>query len=236
MMRAVPTGRAIGTPVVRLTSLSPLAPDAMKALEAAVARASPVRARQELASEGQAMASPLLIVTGWAARVRTLPDGRRQFLSFLLPGDLIGLRRYACPLATSTVVALSDLTICTPPELGLFPSLDEAYGIGEALDQAYLLAQITRLGRLNAHDRLVDLMLELHERLTRSGLARNGSFGLPLTQEIMADALGLTAVHVNRTLQAARRHDDLVWKGGRVTITDPPGISRRLGWEPVKVA
>jgi hypothetical protein len=52
----------------------------------------------------------------------------------------------------------------------------------------------------------------------------------------MADALGLTAVHVNRTLQAARRHDDLAWKGGRVTITDPPGISRRLGWEPVKVA
>jgi CRP-like cAMP-binding protein len=188
-----------------------------------------------MAIEGRPMASPLLIVTGWAARVRLLPDGRRQFLNFLLPGDVIGLTRYARPLATSTVIALSDVTICTPPALGMFPSLDEAYSIGEALDQAYLLAQITRLGRLNAHDRLIDLMLELHERLARSGLVRNGSFGVPLTQEIIADALGLTAVHVNRTLQAARRSDDLIWKGGRVTVTNPLRMARMLGRDPVRV-
>lgn len=157
----------------------------------------------------------------------------RQFVSFLLPGDLIGLCRHDRPLAVSTVQTLTDVKIAAAPE-GEFPDLDQAYAASNALE-AYLLAQITRLGRLNALDRICDMMLELHERLTLAGLAQGDSFEVPLTQEMLADALGLTPVHSNRMLQQARRDGDLEWRGDRVTLRNPAALARRIGHVPARI-
>ncbi|WP_288458764.1 Crp/Fnr family transcriptional regulator [uncultured Sphingomonas sp.] len=222
--------------LVRFAALGLDGAAAATGLSDAVARAYPVRARRELTSEGRAIAEPRLLLRGWAARVRLLPDGRRQFMSFLVPGDLIGMNAQPQPLAAATVIAVTDVVACRPPSIDDAPALADTYAVSAALDEAYLLAQITRLGRLNAQERIADLLLELHERLTLNGMAQGDAFELPLTQEVLADALGLTSVHVNRMVQQARRDGDLQWKGGRVTLTDPVALARKIGRTPPRVS
>jgi CRP-like cAMP-binding protein len=160
--------------------------------------------------------------------VRQLADGRRQILNFLLPGDLIGVCDQAHPVATTTAAALTNVHLCALPQKPP-PALHAAYIASRALEHSYLLAQITRLGRMSAHERMADLMLELLERLELAGHAGNGRFLLPITQEVLADALGLTPVHVNRTLQAMRRDREITLKGREFTIISPSGLARSIG-------
>lgn len=220
----------------RLARLATLDAAAEAALVEAISRTQSYRPRRDLTVEGRDIASPQLILSGWAARVRILLDGRRQFLNFLLPGDLVGLYHHHRPLAPASIITLTEMTTCVPPAWGKNASLDEAYAVAEALDEAFLLAQIARLGRMNAMERIGDLMLELHERLSMSELTYGSSFDLPITQETLADALGLTAVHVNRMLQAARRAGDLLWSSRSLTIPDPKALARKVGRAPIRVS
>jgi CRP-like cAMP-binding protein len=221
--------------VTRLSALAPLDAGALAALECSIAASVTDRPRSELLTEGREIPMPLLIVEGWAARMRILSDGRRQFLSFLLPGELIGMCQHDHPLAVSTVVAITPVKTCRAPDRAHHPALREAYAVSGALEEAYLLAQITRLGRLSALERLSDVMLELRERLGLCGLVRGGTFEMPLTQEMLADVLGLTAVHVNRMVQEARRQGWLEWRAKRVTIRDPQALAVKVGRAPVRV-
>lgn len=227
--------RQVAPALNRLSRLAPLDNASIAALDEAIGRPQPFRPRRDLMVEGRDIASPHLILSGWAARVRILLDGRRQFLNFLLPGDIIGLYHHRRPVAPTSIITLTEVTTCTPPELGASPALDEAYAIAHAMDEAYLLAQIARLGRMNAMERIGDLMLELHERLELSELTHGRSFDLPITQETLADALGLTAVHVNRMLQAARRAGDLIWSSRSMTIPDPKALARKVGRAQIRV-
>jgi len=222
--------------IVRLDALAKLDAAAVKALEQAIAGSVADRERTELQTEGQAIKAARLIVEGWAARVRILPDGRRQFISFLLPGDLFGQCRHEWPVALATIVAITPIRTCRAPDAAISPSLAQAYAVSAAYDEAYLLGQVTRLGRLHALERIGDVLLELHERLALAGLVhRDGSFELPLTQEMLADVLGLTPVHVNRMVQQARQQGWLEWRTRRVTVNDPAGLAAKLGRAPVRV-
>jgi CRP-like cAMP-binding protein len=236
MIRPLTIARRAQPVVAWFAALAPLDGEAITALEDATDRARAIRARRELWAEGDRITGPQLVVSGWGARSRVLDDGRRQILSFLLPGDLIGMGSHAQPLSTSAVIAMTDLGVCTPPAVGSSERLDAAYAISQARQEAYLLAQITRLGRLNAYERIADLLLEFVERLTPIGLATNGSFEFPLTQEMLADALGLTPVHINRTLQSMRRDGDLNWKSRHLTLNDPQALAGKIGRAPVRVS
>jgi CRP-like cAMP-binding protein len=230
-----PSGRPVAA-LRRLQSLAPLDAGARAAVEAAIQKAQSVSPHSEIIAEGETIQGQKLIVSGWVARVRQLSDGRRQILGFLLPGELIGVCHQPEPLAVSTVVALSDAMICTAPSARISHELARAYAISHALDEAQLLASIMRLGRLDAYERIIDLLLEFNERLALSGLATGGNFALPLTQEIMADALGLTAVHVNRMLQRARNNGELTWRGGQVALRDPATLAEAIGHQPARVS
>jgi CRP-like cAMP-binding protein len=141
----------------RMCRLTTLSPQAQSALAKAIGRKRNLSAHRDVIAEGAPIPAKLLIVAGWAARVRHLTDGRRQILSILLPGDLIGHCWQAEPLAISTITTVSNFSYCTLPATGDHDDLDEAYGISHALDEAILLSQIARLGRLNAEERLIDL-------------------------------------------------------------------------------
>lgn len=221
--------------VRRLNALAPLDVDAAEALRRAAARARACHPPAELLVEGQRITETLLFLDGWAARVRNLADGRRAIMNFLLPGDLIGNCDHDHPLAASTVVPLTRVVVCPAPPRGQWPALDRAYKLSRATEEAYLLAQITRLSRLNAHDRLADLLLELLERLDAAGLAPNGRYDFPVTQEVVGDALGLSTVHVNRTLQQIRRDSGIAWSGRRVHIADPDALREAIGRTAVRV-
>ncbi|EQB12721.1 Crp/Fnr family transcriptional regulator [Sphingobium lactosutens] len=145
------------------------------------------------------------ILEGWACRHRLLPDGRRQITALYLPGDLCDPLWSLSPYSHDAVVALTNVRAVRRP-------LNEAAGSDRGKATALRLVEsverqsnwLVSLGRKTAMERLAQLLLELFERMRRAGLAYGQQCALPLTQTDIADATGLTAVHVNRTLQAMR--------------------------------
>lgn len=204
----------------RLSKLARLDPAAMALLTAAerdVHRSSP---RREMVTERYLLRKPRAILSGWAFQQRILRDGRRQIFNFLIPGDVIGLRTHREPAESSSIVAVTEVVTCAIPEAEAGTELAEAYAISAALDKHYLVAHAIRLGRFTAQERLIDWFLEMQGRLELTGAPVGDHFAVPLTQELMADALGLTNVHVNRTLQVLRHEGLLISQGGTVTLGD----------------
>jgi len=201
----------------RLGALASLSDAERLALRQAAEFPQRIRGTRDLILAGQRTPGPLLLLDGWLGRVQLFSDGRRQILSFLLPGDVIQDAGTFQPVAPSTITAMSDSVLCPAPA-PQGQGLREAYAASVALDEIYLLRQIARLGRMSAYERIQDWLSEIHERLLLAGRAGPESFPMPLTQEMLADALGLTSVHVNRTLQAMRRDGVLEWRGGTVRL------------------
>lgn len=220
----------------RLAAIVELGGSDELALRNAVARERSIKPRFELLQEGKPIRERLLVLTGWAARVRILLDGRRQIISFILPGEMIGNCSHANPLASSTVAALTPLTVCALPDAARSSTLSEAYALSAATEEAYHLAQIVRLGRMTASERVEDLLLELMERLETTGLVCSGQYAMPITQETLADALGLTSVHVNRTLQKSKQAKRLRWARGTMEIAAVDEMRRTVGRVPVRVS
>ena len=169
-----------------------------------------------------------LIVSGWACRQRLLPDGRRQIFDLLLPGDFVGLAPSG-PLAQTWTVCLTRLELADGDALrrrladpaGHDAPMAAAFAAVARLEHLRTLDQIVRLGRQTAYERLSHLILDLHDRTRAAGLAEGGRFPLPLTQEVLADVLGLSVVHVNRVLQQLKREGLIELHGGRANILDP---------------
>jgi CRP-like cAMP-binding protein len=172
----------------------------------------------------------LIVVSGWAARQRWLPDGRRQILKLNLPGDVCGL--FASVQSADPPVALTQ----TQALLGTFAATamnesllrDGLAGPMRAIlefEEWCVFNQLLRLGAMTAKERMAHLLLELYHRLASVRLAQDWSFEMPLTQEQLADVLGLSSVHINRTLQALRREGQIEWHGSRVRLTNADALA-----------
>lgn len=171
---------------------------------------------------------PRLIVGGWACRPRILPDGRRQMLGVLLPGDMMGDRGDRRPLALNPVVALTPVrTIgigrmvqAVRNEPGEYPAIVRALAAIDRCEEMALLDHVVRLGCQSALQRTAHLLLELHHRLSIIGFVHNGTFPMPLTQDTLGELLGLSLVHINRIVSQLRREELAVIRGGVVAIQD----------------
>jgi CRP-like cAMP-binding protein len=194
-----------------LTRSGALEADEERAARAALAEPHFQPAGQELIAEGEHLNRPSLLLEGWALRQRVLSDGRRQIISFILPGDGFGF----CPRHDG--ISLSSTVTLTPASIARIPLLSEALHRTPqtalsrtawnmlCLEESCLVNETVRLGRQSAYERLIHLLLEFHDRLDAVGLVRDGAFTMPFTQEVLSDALGLSTVHTNRTLQQLRR-------------------------------
>jgi CRP-like cAMP-binding protein len=186
-------------------------------------------AGSELQRDGEPGQRPCLITQGWACCQHVFRDGRRQVISILVPGDTLDLRVHSQPLANMTTVALTRVETCDLHALRhailignpAFQNLIHASAMMGALEEYHLTQQIVRLGRQTAYERLAHFLLELYHRLEAAGLAQDERFFLPLTQELLADTLGLSSVHINRTLQQLRRDKLIHWKGGLFQLLNP---------------
>ena len=178
-----------------------------------------VRAGQEIVSEGRRCSGVFLITEGIALRYRVLRDGRRQVLNFVLPGDFAGVTSCRFDTAPYTVKTLTRATVAPIPLgrlIGLFdsqPQLAAKLFWSFAAETAILAEHLIAVGRRSATERIAHMLLELLVRLQLVGLADERSYRLPLTQETIGDALGLSVPYVNRVLRQLR--DD-----GLVRITD----------------
>ena len=178
------------------------------------------------------------LLEGWAFRYKSLPDGRRQILNILLPGDLVGLQAEMMAASPHGVEALSDVSLCAFRH-------DTLWGLYRdhprlALDLTWLAAHGERLtddvllsvGRRNATERVATLLVHLYKRAASVGLVRDGGIDFPLTQMHVADALGLSAVHTNRVLQWLRRQGLIRLADGRLAIGDLRALRRVAAyWE-----
>jgi CRP-like cAMP-binding protein len=226
--------------VRRFASLSPLGPRELGFLRDLTASAETAPPGTVLVDEGEVITRPRLVLSGWVGRQRLLPDGRRQILGFLLTGDLLGLERQLRPLSSVrtvalTAVRLADATslksLLARPEAVLQP-LSDACAASLALEEALLLDHVVRLGRQTAYERVAHLLLEFRDRLAAAGLVTGDRYALPLTQETLADALGLSMVHVNRTLQQLRRERLIELRAGVVRLLDPERLAAAADYRP----
>lgn len=235
---------AVGTPAAillrrlgTLSALSATEADLVRGI-AAVPRQHPVRS--ELCAEGS-ICLPRFVVSGWACRQRILADGRRQIVSFLLPGDLIGpvLRpRIASPCAAIALTQVETVDGTALGDLSNDPAaarqgIARAVHLIDRLDDVLLRDQIVRLGRQTAYERTLNLLLEFRDRLLAVGLGQPDRYAMPLTQETLADALGLSVVHVNRTLQQIRRDGLVELRSGMVLLKDVELIEATADWQPL---
>lgn len=179
---------------------------------------------------------PRMIIAGWAAQYRRHANGQRQIVSLRLPGDFVWplvQLSLSCAVAALTELETVDAQPVVDALAGpAYPSLAHALRVIGHLDHVLLGDQIVRLGRQTAIERFAHLMLELHERLSRVGLADESCFAMPLTPEVLADVLGLSVVHVNRTVQQLRRDDLLEVRDGTVTLIQHERLQALASWTP----
>lgn len=173
-----------------------------------------------------------VIASGWAYRYRTLHDGRRQILNILLPGDAFGLETlFEQPTQASvqTSTALTYFALSSTDLTGAFDLLPEfrrqVYQLVLA-EKAAIEDWLVRLGQFDAEERTAALLTSLHGRLRQCGLASETSFVLELTQQEMADTLGLHVIHVNRVLGRLRARKLLSTSGKTVTLHDLPQLAQ----------
>lgn len=188
--------------------------------------------------EGEPYGHTYVVQEGWAIRFKVLSDGRRQVLNFVLPGDFIGLFSSLFQTADHSVAALTDVQISRVDPLTFVdmfarcPRLAAAVAWSAGRDEAILSEQVVRVGRRSAYERTGHLMIELLHRLRLVGEAERRSFDLPLTQEILADTLGLSLVHINRTLRRLREAELLRVVGNRVVIDDLERLEQVAEFSP----
>ena len=147
------------------------------------------------------------LYSGWAFRYKTLSDGRRQILSFLLPGDFIGLQDEFADGQTHGVEAVTDTTLCAFSRDRLWPLFHAQPKLGyditwlAAREEKMVDDNLVTAGRRNAGERVAMLLMHLYRRAERVGLVRDGWVEFPFSQQHIADALGLSLVHTNKTLR-----------------------------------
>jgi CRP/FNR family transcriptional regulator, anaerobic regulatory protein len=172
------------------------------------------------------------LYSGWAFRYKTLSDGRRQILNFLLPGDFLGLQEQFSDAPTHGVDSLTDITLCVFPLKKLWDLYREHSALAfsvtwlAAREETFVDENLLSTGRRSASERIAALLLHLHRRATHLGLNTGGSIEFPLTQSHIADALGLSLVHTNRSLRTLHRAGLHHIEGGRLSILAPKALER----------
>jgi CRP/FNR family transcriptional regulator, anaerobic regulatory protein len=166
------------------------------------------------------------VLEGVLMRFRLLEDGRRQTVNFMFPGDLLGLQGAMDDPLTHGAEALTDATLCVFSRDRLIELYRDAPRLGfdvtwlAAKEEAALEEHLVSLGQRNAKERIVCLALILMRRGIETGVAKGGKLALGITQAQIADMLGLSLVHTNRTLQALRRSGLVAWSLTEITIPD----------------
>jgi len=219
--------------------------------------ARPIAAKTDLISEGEQPTNVHLVMSGYACRYKTLPDGRRQIMAIFVPGDVCDLHVQILgemdhSIGTLSDAAVVDISPVKIDELIANPRINRGLWWMTLVDEGTLREWLVSMGQRGATEQMAHIFCELHLRLQSVGLAAGDSFDIPGTQEDLADLMGVTPVHVSRTLATLRQSDLLRIDRGRLTILDVarlralggfnpnylhlrdgPGVSRKLKETPV---
>ncbi|WP_426957983.1 Crp/Fnr family transcriptional regulator [Muricoccus radiodurans] len=195
-------------------------------------------AREDIIREGEQPKAVNLVLSGWACRHKTLEDGRRQIIAFFVPGDLCDshvfvLRQMDHSISTLTPVTFTRISRTVMEEITLnHPRITQALW-WESLVSASIQREWTvNLGQRSATERMGHLLCELFLRLREVGLTAGNRCEMPMTQTVLGEAMGLSNVHVNRTLQELRSAGLIVLKGRELTIPDLQALMAAAQFNP----
>ena len=184
----------------------------------------------DMVHQGQVDQSAYILAKGWVCSYKLLPNGNRQIVDFQIPGDFLGLRSVLFRTADHniepvTMVEASEVIINDLLDaFATTPRLATAVLWAASRDEAMVVEHLVGIGRRNALERMAHYLLEFGARLKQVGLGTTDGYACPLSQFMLADALGLSAVHVNRILRQLREQGLLTFHRGRVTIHDFEGL------------
>lgn len=210
----------------------------LDALTGAVEHIREVPARTILIDEGDRPEHVHVVLEGFAYRYKLLGDGGRQIMAWLVPGDF-------CDLHVALLGRMDHVvSTASPSRVGLMsrnqveriidasPALSRALWWASLVQEAILREWLVNLGRRDAESRMAHFFCELHARLGSVSLAKGDAIEFPLTQAELADSLGLSTVHVNRTVQALREQGLVEWSGKKLVLKDVESLRERAGFDP----
>ncbi|MEP7296553.1 MAG: Crp/Fnr family transcriptional regulator [Burkholderiales bacterium] len=220
-------------PLRKLPLFAPHAPDELETIESLKREQIMLPADATIIHEGQDDAPLFTLFSGWAFRFKTLSDGRRQILNFLLPGDFIGVQQKMGDVIAHGVQSLTEVALCVFRRDALWalhraaPTLGFSVTWLTAHEESLVDDTLLSVGRRSAEERIATLLIVLFKRAAAL-LPDGGVDGVPfpLTQQHIADGLGLSLVHTNKTLRKleARRLHRI--KDGRLHLVDAKALTR----------
>ena len=193
---------------------------------------------RDLVHQGQSDKAAYILAAGWACSSKILPDGSRQIVDFQIPGDFLGLRSVLLHTSDHSIEPIIDIQVSEVLVSDLLdafartPRLATAVLWAASRDEAMVVEHLVSLGRRNAVERMAHFLLELGARLALVGMGSKAGYACPLTQYLLADALGLSAVHVNRVLRQLREGGLVTFRDGRVTFDDYDGLVAVADFDP----
>jgi CRP/FNR family transcriptional regulator, anaerobic regulatory protein len=178
------------------------------------------------------------VLSGWAVKHKSLEDGRRQVLNFALPGDFLGLQASIFDSMHHTVEALTPVVLCVFPREKLWTLYQKHAGL--AFDVTWLASReetilgdyLVTVGQRRASERVAFVLLHLFRRARQLGLSRNNKVTFPFTQDHLADAIGFSLVHTNKTLKQLRRTGTFKWSGSEFELVDEERLAATAGETP----
>lgn len=221
----------------KLCGFATLDDEDIDALVQATARSRRFAAKQDLIREGDRPGPVFVMLEGWACRYKVLPNGLRQVLAFLMPGDacdlhigLLGEMDHSIQTITPARVATID-RVDMDTLMERRPRIAKAMYISQLVDEGTMRAWITSMGRRTSTERVAHLMCEFYLRARNIGLTNEASLSLPMSQILLADALGMTNVHINRVLKELRIAGAMALRRGSLDIVDPDLMVRIAGFD-----
>ncbi len=190
-----------------------------------------------LIREGDEPDPVFVILEGWACGYKMLPDGGRQIMSFMLPGDFCDIHIAVLEAIDHNIMTLTKAKVASLPRAQMEalvqarPALTQAFWWSQLVDQSILRAWIVSMGRRKSVERVAHLMCELYIRMRNIGLATDDECRMPLTQLVLADALGLTPVHVNRVLGVLKEAKVMELKRGSLKIINSAKLAEIAGFD-----
>lgn len=223
--------------VQKLSGLANLTADDADALERLTAHPRRYVARQDLIREGDEPGPMFVVLEGWVCRYKILPSGTRQIMAFLMPGDACDLHIKLLAEMDHSIQSITTAMVATVSRSDMQTMMDDHPNVARAMysaqlvDEGIMRAWIVSMGRRSSTERVAHLVCELYLRARNIGLTGDGEFNLPLSQLVLADALGMTAVHINRVLKELRLAGTMSLKRGSVTILDPVRLVQIAGFD-----
>jgi CRP-like cAMP-binding protein len=223
--------------VTKLSGLASLSSDELATLGHVCDSTRVFPARHDLIREGDKPSSVFIMLEGWACRYKLLPEGGRQIMAFLMPGDFCDMHVAVLDEMDHTIATITKARVAQVPRVAMeelidaTPAITHAFWRAQLIDEATLRAWIVSMGRRGSLERVAHLMCELYVRAHSIGLATGDRLVFPLTQVVLADALGLTPVHINRVLRRLRIEGVMEMSRGTLVISDPKKLSRIAGFQ-----